>query len=120
MGSLKAKVRLKDSSSVTVLLDIGAEINVITKKVIEDASLAMQHGPKLELLSHTSHSYTFHGLCKDVKVTIERLKTRYPIFVAKYGDYDLVLGQPFLNLVKFSKKYKLDSIFGIITHSQTK
>ena len=42
MGSPKAKVRLEDGFKVIALLDTGAEINVMTQKIIEDANLAMQ------------------------------------------------------------------------------
>lgn len=48
------------------------------------------------------------------------LKTRHPIFVVEHGDHDLVLGQPFLNAVKFSQDYKPEGVFGTITHPQTK
>ena len=119
MGSPKAKVRLEDGSKVTAFLDTGAEINVITREVMEDVGLAMRRGPKLELVSHTGHSRPFLGLCEDFEVAIGGLKTRHPIFIIEHGDYDLVLGQPFLNLVKFSQEYKPDSIFGTITHPQT-
>ncbi len=76
----------------------------------------MRRRPKLELVSHTSHSRFFIGLCKDVEVAVEGLKTRHPIFVIEAGDHDLVLGQLFLNSVKFSQEYKPDGIFGTITH----
>ena len=118
MGSAKARVRLKDSSKVTALFDTSAEINVMTREVMGDAGLAMRHGPKLELISYTSHSHLFLGLCKDVEVAIEGLKTRQQIFVVEHKDHDLVLAQLFLNLVKFSQEYKPDSIFGTITHLQ--
>lgn len=119
IGSPKAKVRLEDGSKVTTLLDTGAEINVMTREVMEDKGLAIQRGPKLELVFHTSHSRLFLGLCKDVEVVIGRLKTKHPIFVVKTRDHDLVLGQPFLNSVKFSQEYKPDGIFGTITHPYT-
>ena len=119
MGSPKAKVRLEDGSKVTALLDTGAEINVMTREVMEDAGLAMRRGPKLELVSHTGHSRPFLGLCEDVEIAIGGLKTRHPIFVVEQGDHDLVLGQPFLNSVKFSQEYKPDGIFGTITHPYT-
>ena len=93
MGSPKAKVRLEDGSKVTALLDTGAEINVMTREVMEDAGLAMRRGPKLELVSHTGHSRHFFGLCEDVEVAIGELKTRHPIFVVEHEDHDLVLGQ---------------------------
>ena len=75
MGSFKAKITLENRSKVPNLLDISVEINVMTREVMEDASLAMQHGPKLELVSYTGHS-SFFGLCEDVEVSIEGLKTR--------------------------------------------
>lgn len=119
MGLPKAKVCLEDGSKVMALLDTGAEINVMIRELMKEANLAIRKGPKLELVSHTSHSRLFLGLCEDVKVAIRGLKTRYPIFVVEVKDYKLVLGQPFLNFVKFSQKYKLDEIFGTITHSYT-
>ena len=87
---------------------------------MEDAGLAMQRGPKLELISHTDHSCTFLGFCEGVEVAMGRLKTRYPIFFIKQRDHDLVLGQLFLNSVKFCQEYKPDGIFGTITHPHTK
>ena len=102
MGSLKVKVRLVDGSRVTAALDTGVEINVMTREVIGDADLAMQQEPKFELVSHTNHSRPFHGLCEDVKVSMGGLKTRYLIFIIEHRDVYLVLGQLFLNSVKFS------------------
>ena len=116
IGSLKAKVRLEDGSRVTALLDTGAEIHVMTREVIKDAGLAIQRSLKLELVSHPGYSCLFLGFCKDVEVAIGGLKTRHPIFVLEYGDYDLVLGQPFLNTVKFWQEYRSEGVFGTITH----
>ena len=101
------------------LLDTGAEINLMTRKVMKDANLAMKQGPKLKLVSYTSHNRPFLDLCKDVEVAIEGLKTRHPIFVVETNDHNLVLGQPFLNSVKFSQEYKPNEIFGTITHLHT-
>ena len=114
--SSKIKVCLEDGSKVTALLDTGAEINVMTKKLMEDSNLAMRRGSKLELVSHTGHSRPFISLCKDVRVAVGRLKTRHPIFIVEAGDHNLVLGQLFLNSIKFSEEYKPNEIFGTITH----
>ena len=119
MGSLKAKVRLEDGSKITALLDTGAEIHLMIREIMEDTELAKRQGPKLELVSHTGHSQSFLGLCEDVEIEIGGLKTRHPIFVVEAGDHDLVLGQPFLNTVKFSQDYKPDGVFGSIIHPQT-
>ncbi len=119
MGSSKAKVRLGDGFNVIAFLDTGIEINVMTRKIIKDMGLVIRRGPKLKLIFHTSHSHFFLGLCEEVEVAIGGLKIKHPIFVVKYEDHDLVLGQPFLNSVKFSQEYKPDDIFGTITHPQT-
>ncbi len=91
----------------------------MTQKVMEDAGLAIRRGPKLELISYIRHNRPFLDLCEDVEVAIGGLKTRHPIFVVENEDYDLLLGQPFLNSVKFSQEYKPDGIFGTIAHQYT-
>lgn len=116
MGSFKAKVRLEHILKDNTLLNTGAEINVMTRKIIEDISLAIQRDLKLELVYHISHSRFFLSFCEDIKVSMGGLKTRHSIFILETGDHDLVLGQPFLKSVKFSQKYKPDGIYGTITH----
>lgn len=86
---------------------------------MENAGLAIQRGLKLDLVSHIGYNCFFLDLCKDVEIVIEGLKKRHLIFVVEQGDYDLVLGQLFLNLAKFSQKYKLDGIFSTITYPYT-
>lgn len=41
-GSPKAKFGLENYSKITALLDTGAEINVITKEIMEDTRLLMR------------------------------------------------------------------------------
>lgn len=89
-------MRLENGLWKTTFLDTGVEINVITQQVMKDSGLAIRRGPKLELLSsHTGHSRLFLGFCEDVEVAIEREKKRHRIFIIKYKDYDLILGQLF-------------------------
>lgn len=64
--------------------------------------LAMQQGLKLELVSYTDHISPIFGLCEDIKINIEGLKSKYSNFVVEYEDHDLILGQLFLNSVNFS------------------
>lgn len=119
MGSPKAKVHLKDGFKVIAFLDTSAEINFIIKKLMENINLAIKQGLKLELVLHIDHSRFFLSFCEDIEVIIEGLKTRYPIFIIETRDHDFVLGQPFLNFVKFSQEYKSDEIFGTITRLHT-
>lgn len=119
MGSPNPKVRLEDGSKIMALLETGAEINVMTREVMEEVGLAMRRRPKLELVSHAGNSRPFLGLFEDVEVVIRGPKNRHPIFVVETGDHELVLGQNFLNSVKFSQEYKPGGIFGTITHPST-
>lgn len=119
MGSPKAKVHLEDSFKVIALLDTNVDINIMTRELMEDVNLAMRQGDKLELIPHTGHNQHFFCLCENIEIAIRGLKTRHPIFVIEVGDYDLVLSQLFLNSVKFSQEYKLDEVFGTVTHLHT-
>lgn len=100
--SFKAKVYLKNSSKITVFLVTNVEINVISKKLIKEANLAIRQGSKIEFVFYTSDSRLFSSLCKDIEIAIKRLKTRHLIFLIKAGNHDFVLSQPFLNSIKFS------------------
>ena len=91
-------------------------MNVIIRNLIENINLALRQRLKLELVLHMRYSCFFFGLCNDIEVAIEELKIRHPIFVFEARDYDLVLGQLFLNSIKFIQKYKLDEIFNTIMH----
>ena len=48
MGFAETRVCLEDSAKVLALLDTGAEINVMTKAVMEEASLVMRSGSRLK------------------------------------------------------------------------
>ena len=91
----------------------------MTKELMENVNFPIRQGLKLKVVSYTSHSPLFLGLCEDVKVSIRELKIRHPIFVIEAEDHNLVLGQLFLKSVKFSHEYTLDGIFGTITHFYT-
>lgn len=41
MGSVKSKVRLENGFKIIVLLDMGAEINIMIRKVMENVGLAI-------------------------------------------------------------------------------
>ena len=71
---------------------MGVEINLMTRKLIEDANLDIKQTPKLELVSNTNYSGLFFSFCEDMEIVLEELKTKHLIYVIKAGDYDLVLG----------------------------
>ena len=52
------------------LLETGAEVSVMTHRVMEEAGLAMRRGPSLKLISHNGAATTFVGLCENVEIEI--------------------------------------------------
>lgn len=52
----------------------------------------MRHNLKLELVFYTAHNHPFYSFCENIKIVIEGLKIRYPIFIIEQRDYDLILG----------------------------
>lgn len=65
MGSPKNKVRLEDGTKVTALLETAAEINVMTRDVMEDAGFGNEERfLSLSWSSHTGHSRNFLGLVR--------------------------------------------------------
>lgn len=119
IDSLKAKVWRENDSKILAYLNTDMKINVMTRKIMKDAVLALRYSPKIELISHTDHNDFFLGFYEDIEVFIGGLKMRHSIFIVEHKDYDLVLDQPFLNFVKFSQKSKPDDIFSTITHFRT-
>lgn len=86
---------------------------------MEDVRQAIRQGPKLELILQIRHTRFFSVPFKDIEVVITGLKIRRLILIIEVRDYNLVLKQQFLNMVKFSQDYKPDGVFGSITYFQT-
>lgn len=69
-----------------------AKIHIMTRKLMEYANLVIRQEPMLKFVSYTGHNRSFLLLSKDVKVAINGLKTRHPIFLFRIGDHNFVLG----------------------------
>lgn len=115
----KAKVNLEDGSKFMTLLNIGIKINVIIRELIKNTNLAINKGLKLELVLYMGYNRLFLVIYENIEIAIKEFQIRHIIFVIEIGDYDLVLGQLFLNFMKFNQKYKLDKIYDIITYLHT-
>ena len=117
MGTPKCKTILNYNLRVMTLLDCGAEVNVMTRQVMDDAGLAMRTGPLLKLIAHNGQAQPFIGLCENVEVDIGGLVTVHPIFVVETAVQPLILGQPFLTKTRFSQEYRRNEVFGTIHNS---
>lgn len=115
LGCPRTMVTVEKSAKVSALLDSGAEVSVMTKKVMNTAGLIMRQGPRLELVTHTGHHCPFIGVCEEVSINVGGLIIYTPVFVVEAGDHPLVLGQLFLHQGKFSQEYRNDGVFGHLT-----
>lgn len=59
MRLAKVNISLEDRFKVIVLLDINPKINIIIKKLIEDANLVIKQGPKFEMVLNIGHNWLF-------------------------------------------------------------
>lgn len=91
----------------------------MTREVEDDADSVIWRVPKLKVISHTSYNQPFLKLYEDVEVVIREFETHHSIFVVKRRNHYLVLGETFLNMVKFGQDCQPDGVFNIIIHSQT-
>jgi hypothetical protein len=99
-------VNLGGEASVRALLDTGAEINVMTLDIAQEAGLAMRRNPKLVLVSHTGNTRGFVGVCENVEVQVGGIVTKQHIFVVDEADHLLVLGQPFVLATQLTFSYE--------------
>ena len=77
------------------LIDIGAEICMISLKTAQECGLPIRMDPQVHVIGATGHATRFRGVCEDVEVDIGGVVIKVPIFVAEKPDQELLLGIPF-------------------------
>lgn len=90
MELCKTKIDLKDNFKVKIFLNTLIKINIIFKKLMKNIYLAIKQKSKLKLVSYIRYNYLFFGFCKKIQIVIKDLKIKYPIFVIKIRDYDVL------------------------------
>ena len=103
MSCINTTVLLDHVNKLIALLNTRVEMDVMIILVMYGSGLYIRTGSQLKLVSNTENSCLFLGFCEDLKVAINSLKTRHPIFKMEHADHKLVLRQPFLNLIKFNQ-----------------
>lgn len=86
----KPKVKLKNDFIIRAFFDTRAEINIMIRKVLENAGLVKRQRLKLEFILYTGYSQFFLDFCKDVKILIGCLKTKHLLFIVEHRDNNLV------------------------------
>jgi hypothetical protein len=73
------------------LMNSKAKINVMIKRLINKKRIIMRFESRFRWIFHIDHDMNFDEVCDDVKLNIERLKTRHHIFVIVHANYQFVL-----------------------------
>jgi hypothetical protein len=94
--TLKISVRMKSDTRYIALLNIEAEINVMTKKMMHKQDLFMRSRSILNLIFYIDHQQKFLRVCENVKINIENFIIKHHIFMIARVDHVLILDQSFL------------------------
>jgi hypothetical protein len=93
------------------LIDTGAEINVIIKKIYANLpGLVITENPEITIISHSNYYIPFLGVCEDVKVTVKNIEYNICIFVINFQtNHALVLGVSFIGQLKLNLAIEKES-----------
>ena len=80
---------------VKALIDSGAEVCLMSRRVAEIAGLSIRTGQNLSMVAATGHKARFVGVCMDVPIEIGGIITTVHVLVVEHSDFDLILGRPF-------------------------
>jgi hypothetical protein len=69
------------------LLNSKAEINVMTRRLMNIIDIAMRSDSRLKLISHIEHDMNFDEICDDVDVNIDELRTLHHIFIMSHANH---------------------------------
>ncbi len=109
--SFKTKIIIESVVKITKLMNSKAKINVMIKRLMNKTKIIMRFESQFRLISHIDHDMNFDEICDDVKLNIERLKTRHHIFVIAHANHQLVLDQFFLIDLNANYDYRFDEVY---------
>ncbi len=90
-----------------------AKINVMIKRLMNKTKIIMRFESRFRLIFHIDHDMNFDEICDDVKLNIERLKTRHHIFVIIHANHQLIFDQFFLIDLSANYDYRFDEVYVI-------
>jgi hypothetical protein len=102
--TLKISVRMKSDTRYIALLNIEAEINVMTEEMMHKEDLFIRSRSVLNLIFHIDHQQKFLNVCENVKISIENFIIKHHIFMIARVDHVLILDQSFLLKSRVSTK----------------
>ena len=88
-----------------MMLDSGAEVNVMTRSLTDRAGLTVQTNLMLALKTVSGDMRKFNGACKDIDVSIGGITNVQTIMVIEDIDHKLILGCPFFHDAQLTFMY---------------
>jgi hypothetical protein len=80
---------------VSVMLDSGAEVSVMSSDLAHRLGLPISSNVDLGMLGVSDKRTKFLGICEDVSVSVGRVEHRVPIWVAERFGPEILLGRPY-------------------------
>lgn len=88
-----------------MLFYTNVKINIIKKKLIESANLAITQKLKLESVLQMSFSKFFCCFYRNIEFVVKELKVKYLVMLFEVGNNNFILSLSFLNFIEFGLKY---------------
>jgi hypothetical protein len=68
MSSPRAVIKIKERVKVTALLNIGADVNVMTAKIADAVNLLILEIIPLKIETFTGHNAQLLGICREINI----------------------------------------------------
>jgi hypothetical protein len=81
MSSPRAVIKIERKVKVTALLDIRADINIITAKIADVTNLPILEITPMEAKTFTSYNIQLVGICREVNIQIGAVCNSINIFI---------------------------------------
>ena len=103
---------------VDALLDSGAEVSVITKRLMDQLCLTYTNGSKVSMSGVTGSSKKFLGVCEEVPITVGRLTHYVPCWVIDKLDEKVILGRSYFSKAQLSMSNSSDGSCNVTAHPE--
>jgi hypothetical protein len=107
----QTKIIVENVIKIIEFMNSKTKINVMIKKLMNKTKIIIRFKFRFRLIFHIEHDMNFDEVCDDVKLNIEKLKTRHHIFVIVYADHQLVFDQFFLIDLSANYDYRSNEVY---------
>ena len=102
----QAIIELNKGRKVRALINSEVKVNIVSKEVAIKLGLAITEKHRMHIVDVNENISKTRGLCKNVKVSIERVSTTQYFLVMANPSKPLILGMPFTQATKLRSESK--------------